>query len=151
VDELSSLLGELVDLASDLAAAEPQENVRLGDLARAVAARTQRRFERLVTVDDDKAVDVVGRPRQLERAISNLVDNAVKYSQPETPIEIVVDGTTVTVNDSGSSIASTAPSTSARSQAPGSDSQSSNGSFKATEAAYSRRTATAAAQLSGSA
>jgi two-component system sensor histidine kinase MprB len=101
IDELSSLLGELVDLSSDFGAAEPEEQVRLGDLARAVAARMQRRAERIVTVVDDAAVDVVGRPRLLERAISNLVDNAVKYSEPGTPIEIVVARSTVTVRDRG--------------------------------------------------
>jgi two-component system sensor histidine kinase MprB len=101
VDELSSLLGELVDLASDLATAEPEEAVRLGDLSRAVAARMQRRAERLVTVDDTTAVEIVGRPRQLERAISNLVDNAVKYSDPGTPIDITINETTVTVRDRG--------------------------------------------------
>jgi len=104
VDELAVLLGELVELASDLAAAEPEEPVRLGDLARAVAARTQRRTEREVTVDDSAAVEVLGRPRQLERAISNLVDNAVKYSEPATPIDIAVNGTRVTVGDRGRGI-----------------------------------------------
>ena len=34
VDELSTLLAELVDLASDLASAVPEEQVSLGDLAR---------------------------------------------------------------------------------------------------------------------
>jgi two-component system sensor histidine kinase MprB len=101
VDELSVLLGELVELASDLSAAEPQEPVRLGDLARAVAARTQRRKDRPVTVDDGRGVEVMGRPRQLERAISNLVDNAVKYSAASTPIDISVEVTTVTVRDRG--------------------------------------------------
>jgi len=104
VDELSALLGELVELASDLAAAEPEEPVRLGDLARAVAARTQRRTDREVIVDDTAGAEVVGRPRQLERAISNLVDNAVKYSEPATPIDIVVVGTRVTVADRGRGI-----------------------------------------------
>ena len=88
-----------------LAAAEMEEQVNLGDLARAVAARTQRRAERVVTVDDTTAVDIDGRPRQLERAISNLVDNAVKYSPPSSPIEIIVDGATVSVLDRGRGIA----------------------------------------------
>ncbi len=104
VDELSSLLGELVDLASDLSSAEPAEPLRLGDLARTVAARTQRRSDRTVDVVDEASTEIVGRPRQLERAISNLVDNAVKYSDGANPIEIVVDGTTVTVLDRGKGI-----------------------------------------------
>jgi two-component system sensor histidine kinase MprB len=104
VDELSALLSELVDLASDLASAEPKEPVRLGDLARDVASRTQRRTGRDVTIDATADIEVVGRPRQLERAINNLVDNAVKYSEPGTPIEIRTDGSTVTVRDRGRGI-----------------------------------------------
>jgi two-component system sensor histidine kinase MprB len=104
VDELSSLLGELVDLASDLAHAEPEEAVRLGDLARTVATRLERRSDRSISVVDTDPVDVTGRPRQLERAISNLVDNAAKYSDQKAPIEIVVAGTMVTVCDRGRGI-----------------------------------------------
>ncbi len=74
VDELSTLL---VDMASDMAGAEIPDAVQLGDLAR---ARTERRVERPLLADDTALVEVVARPRQIERAISNLVDNAVKYS-----------------------------------------------------------------------
>jgi two-component system sensor histidine kinase MprB len=104
VDELSALLGELVELASDLSTAEAEEPIHLGDLARAVAARTQRRTDRVVAVLNGDDMEVVGRPRQLERAISNLVDNAVKYSPSSTPIEIVIDQATVTVRDRGRGI-----------------------------------------------
>ena len=77
-----------------------REPVQLGDLARTVAARTaaaQRPHGR--TWSTRRSTEIVGRPPQLERAISNLVDNAVKYSDGANPIEIVVDGTTVTVRD----------------------------------------------------
>jgi two-component system sensor histidine kinase MprB len=105
VDELAVLLGELVDLASDLGAAEAEEPVHLGDLARAVAARTLRRNGRTITVEDSAPRELRGRPRQLERAISNLVENAVKYSEPETPIDVVIDAGSVTVRDRGRGIA----------------------------------------------
>jgi two-component system sensor histidine kinase MprB len=105
IDELAALLGELVDLASDLGAAEVEEPVHLGDLARAVAARTQRRNGRAVTVEDAGALEVVGRPRQLERAIANLVENAVKYSGTNTPIEVEIGPDSVTVRDRGRGIA----------------------------------------------
>lgn len=104
IDELSNLMGELVDLASDLGAAEQAESLSLVELAQAVAARTQRRSGRDVTVTATDPRDFVGRPRQLERALGNLVDNAIKYSEANTPAEIVIDQTTVTVNDRGRGI-----------------------------------------------
>lgn len=106
IDELSGLMGELVELASDLRESEQAEPLALGDIARTVAARTQRRFDRVVTVEEKAGGVVVGRPRQLERALSNLVDNAIKYSQADTAVEIVVEGTKVTVLDRGRGIAS---------------------------------------------
>jgi two-component system sensor histidine kinase MprB len=104
VDDLATLLEELVDLASDLAAAEPVEPVRLGDLARAAAARTQRRTGRAIDVDEEDGEEGPGRPRQLERAIANLIDNAVKYSEPGTPIEVRIEGRSVVVGDRGRGI-----------------------------------------------
>jgi two-component system sensor histidine kinase MprB len=106
VDELASLLGELVDLASDVADTDDtDEPVFLAEIARTVATRTQRRTQREITVTDHAATDVTGSPRRLERALSNLVDNAVKYSSAGTPIEIAVDGATVAVRDRGRGIA----------------------------------------------
>lgn len=105
VQELATLLAELVDLASDLASAEPTETLSLADLARTVASRTQRRTDRSVSVEEHIPQLVHGRPRQLERAISNLVENAVKYSSPDSPIDIVVDRLSIAVRDRGDGIA----------------------------------------------
>ncbi|MGN6160738.1 MAG: ATP-binding protein [Marmoricola sp.] len=105
IDELSSLMGELVDLASDLGEAEETESLTLGDLARTVASRTERRTGRVVSVRDDHPRRLVARPRQLERAISNLVDNALKYGGASAPVEIVVEGTSLTVLDRGRGLA----------------------------------------------
>jgi two-component system sensor histidine kinase MprB len=105
IDDLSTLLGEMVDLASDLATTEPAEPLALGDIARTVATRMSRRTGRDIRVNDAAARDVVARPRQLDRAISNLVDNAVKYSDGTGAVEIEVRGTTLTVRDRGRGIA----------------------------------------------
>ena len=40
----------------------------------------------------------------IERAIANLVDNAVKYSPDDTPIDVAVDGSSVVVRDRGPGI-----------------------------------------------
>ncbi len=106
VGELSELVAELVELATDRSRDEAPEPVVLADLAQDVATRAIRRSGREVTVtgEPDPAL-VVGQPAQLERAISNLVDNAIKYSPPGTAVEIAVTSTDVVVRDRGSGIA----------------------------------------------
>jgi two-component system sensor histidine kinase MprB len=99
--ELTDLVNELVQLATDSRDAEEFEPVDLGAVAERVAALFRRRAARDIIVDAETVI-VLGRPHALERAISNLVDNAVKFDADGTaPIEIVVRGTTVTVSDRG--------------------------------------------------
>ena len=106
VAELSDLVGELVDLATDSWKDEPAEPVRLADLAEDVCGRARRRTGRDITCDvDADAAPIVGHPQQLERAISNLVDNAVKYSPAGTVIDVVVTTTSAVVRDRGPGIA----------------------------------------------
>ena len=106
VGELSDLVAELVELATDSSRAEPTEPVVLADIAGDVATRAIRRYGREVTVvapTDLQPID--GQPAQLERAISNLVDNAIKYSAAGSPVEIAVTSTDVVVRDRGPGIA----------------------------------------------
>jgi two-component system, OmpR family, sensor histidine kinase MprB len=104
--ELTHLLTELVELATDQTSNnEESEPVRLADLATDVIARASRRSGReiaLHTKDPDLVVS--GRPAMLERAISNLVENAVKYSPTGTPIDVNVDGGRLDVRDRGPGI-----------------------------------------------
>ena len=43
-------------------------------------------------------------PARLERAVSNLIDNAVKYSPPGEPVEVALRGGELTVRDHGPGI-----------------------------------------------
>ena len=105
--ELTHLLSELVELATDQTAnTEQVEPIRLGDVAAEVASRASRRSGRSITVHDvDQDVFVSARPAMVERAISNLVENAVKYSPKGSTIEVNVDGGHVEVRDQGEGIA----------------------------------------------
>ncbi len=99
--ELTDLLNELVELASERRGEEPVQRVVLGDIAEHVAVRTGRRTGRTITVLAD-ASTVDGRPQALERAIGNLVDNAAKFDVTGTePIEVVVQHGRVEVRDRG--------------------------------------------------
>lgn len=101
LDELTNLVAELVDLASDASSQESTSSVSLADIATNVAERFTRRSGRTINVEVRERADVQARPTMVERAISNFVDNAVKFSGPESPVDIVVDATSVTVMDRG--------------------------------------------------
>jgi len=58
-----------------------------------------------VRVDSEPAL-VRGSRARLGRAVSNLIDNAIKYSPDGTPVEVTVRGGEVAVRDHGPGIAS---------------------------------------------
>jgi two-component system sensor histidine kinase MprB len=106
VEELSTLTAELVDLATDqVQNAEQIGTVDLLALTRDVAQRARRRSGRTIDVTDGGGNAIDGFSHQLLRAVSNLVDNAIKYSPAGSSIEITVDGGSVRVRDHGPGIA----------------------------------------------
>lgn len=105
LEELSTLVGELVDLATDARAAEePPRELDLGDVVERAVDRARRRTGRTITVSGS-AGTVEGRPNALERAVSNLLSNADKWSPPGAPIRVDLDGGQVAVSDQGPGIA----------------------------------------------
>jgi two-component system sensor histidine kinase MprB len=103
--ELTSLVNELVDLATDRRGTEPDQQVALGPVIDRVAARARRRTGRSIVVDADESV-VVGRPQALERAVTNLVDNAAKFSaEGDSTIDVSLRAGRVEVSDRGPGIA----------------------------------------------
>lgn len=104
-DQLADLAAELVDLASDVRRSDEQvAAVELSSLAAEAAHRYGQLTDRTVAVTGDGGV-VQGRPSQLERALGNLVDNAVKWATSE--VVIALEGTTVAVIDDGPGIPET--------------------------------------------
>jgi two-component system sensor histidine kinase MprB len=99
------LIAELIELArAEQQTAEP-EDVRL-DLLAADAIEKARRNRPGVTFNADLDESVVhGVPGTIERAISNLLDNAAKWSPPGAEIEVEVRDGQVMVRDHGPGIA----------------------------------------------
>jgi len=103
--ELTDLVNELVELATDRSSTDEEpELVDLAELAQTVAARAERRTGRTISVTHNGDSHVTVRPRMMERAMANLVDNAVKYSPPGTDIDVAVDGPSLEVRDHGDGI-----------------------------------------------
>lgn len=97
--ELSDLVNELVELATEVRDDEPVQPMRLIDVVDRAADRSRRRFNREINVHADASL-INGRPSALERAIQNLIDNACKFST-EGSVEVTVANGTVTVRDHG--------------------------------------------------
>ncbi|HSL59034.1 MAG TPA: HAMP domain-containing sensor histidine kinase [Acidimicrobiales bacterium] len=104
VGELSQLVAEVVDLAAGTGQRDvPADDVDLAAVAERVADRQRRRGATVeVTARGDTAVR--GREVDLERAIANIVGNALKFGPTDGPVEIVVDGPSVVVHDRGPGI-----------------------------------------------
>jgi two-component system sensor histidine kinase MprB len=105
LDELTNLVSEMVELATDVRSDEPVEPLGLGEVAVDVAARYRRRTGRTIDVTTNGAGTVEGRRSMLDRALSNLLDNALKFSPPEQAVGVTVTGGRVEVADRGSGIA----------------------------------------------
>ncbi|HEX6343895.1 HAMP domain-containing sensor histidine kinase [Umezawaea sp.] len=99
--ELSHLVAELIEFSAERRVDEAFDAVDLPGLAERVAGRARRRSGREVLVDAEGVV--TGRVRGLERAVTNLVDNAIKFS--EGPVEIVLRPNGFRVLDRGPGVA----------------------------------------------
>jgi two-component system sensor histidine kinase MprB len=102
--ELTGLVNELIELATDERDDEPVEDVVLARIAERAAVRLSRRASREVMLDVDDSV-VTGRERAIERAVTNLLDNAAKFDTTRLPIELTIRDARVSVRDHGPGIA----------------------------------------------
>ncbi|MEP7200986.1 MAG: HAMP domain-containing sensor histidine kinase [Ilumatobacteraceae bacterium] len=105
--ELTALVNELVELATDRRDDEPAQDCDLSALTEQAAARVRRRTGREVTVVGDASM-VSCRPAAIDRAVLNLMDNAAKFStvNPGSSgvIEVEVNDGRVAVSDRGPGI-----------------------------------------------
>ena len=102
--DLSELSAELVELATDVRVDSEPELIHLVEVIEPVAERARRRSGRQIDVRVTRNIPVEGRPDALARAVRNLIDNAVKFSDGG-PVEVLIDGGSVTVHDAGTGIA----------------------------------------------
>ena len=108
--ELTELIGELVDLARDQLPDLTTEPLPFDDVvARAVERVRLRAGEHPVVVAGLAHCEVRGDAAALERAVVNLLDNAVKFSEPDAPVVVTLrrhgDSAVLEVTDTGPGIA----------------------------------------------
>lgn len=103
VAALGTLVAELVDLATVGRDEEPRVATDLAALVSEVVDRAGRRSSQRFVIALDPRVSEV-RPGAVARAVSNLVDNAVKWSPANGEIAVTLDATGIRVADRGPGI-----------------------------------------------
>ena len=101
---MTALVNDLVELARENAQQPDPEELRLDLLVADVVERAQRRAPEVKIEAKLEEATVNGVPTALERAVGNLLDNAVKWSPPGGVIEVTVREAEVTVRDHGCGI-----------------------------------------------
>jgi two-component system sensor histidine kinase MprB len=104
VEQLTRLVQDLIDLARGDQTPEGMEEVRLDWI---VASAVERAATNWPLVRFDAHLDesmVMGQSGRLDRAVSNLLDNAGKWSPPGMTVEVCVVDHEVTVRDRGPGI-----------------------------------------------
>jgi two-component system, OmpR family, sensor histidine kinase MprB len=103
LEEMTELVADVVELArlpgQDGGAA--REDVALDELARDAVERARRRGRELRFEERISPSVVSGDRQRLGRAISNMLDNACKWSRPGDAIEVEVAGGRVAIRDHG--------------------------------------------------
>ena len=105
IDELSTLVGDLVELARDEPVTRNPQPVDLSEVVEAAVSRVRRRAPISTRFDVDiEPWLVIGEPGMLERAVTNLLDNAVKWGPTDGQIDVELRAGRLTVRDRGPGI-----------------------------------------------
>jgi two-component system, OmpR family, sensor histidine kinase MprB len=105
IEELTLLMNDLIDLAKGDEPRADAEEVRLDLLTGEVLERARRRSPETPLLAELEPTIVNGVPARLERAVGNLIDNAVKYSPPGEAVEVHLQAGELSVRDHGPGIA----------------------------------------------
>jgi two-component system sensor histidine kinase MprB len=105
LNALTSLVSDLVELARGEERQLRVEDVQLDELVEGVVDRAKTRAPHATFVTSLTPTKVRVDRVLLERAVSNLLDNALKYSPEGAPIEVIVRDGEVVVADHGPGVA----------------------------------------------
>jgi two-component system, OmpR family, sensor histidine kinase MprB len=105
VEELSALVGDLIQAARDGRSVDAREPLALDELVAAAVERAKHRASGLRFESRLEPYRFVGARSRLERAVDNVLDNAIKWSPTGGTIDIRLADGTLTVRDHGPGIA----------------------------------------------
>jgi two-component system, OmpR family, sensor histidine kinase MprB len=101
LDELTALVGDVVELARGNKPSGAAGDVRLDEVVREALERARRRAPGLSFQQVIEPTLVRGEADRISRAVTNLLDNAAKWSPEGGTVEVSLHDGTVTVRDHG--------------------------------------------------
>jgi two-component system sensor histidine kinase MprB len=104
IEELTNLVGDLVELAREDPTPAVIGTLELHEVLDQAVARVRRRAPGLSFEVDADQWYVEGDPAAVERALTNLLDNAAKWSPPGGTVRVTLRGGEVVVDDEGTGI-----------------------------------------------
>jgi two-component system sensor histidine kinase MprB len=104
LDELTALVGDVVDLARGAQPDSLSQELRLDELALACVEKARRRAPSVDFVARLEPCVVLADPDRLGRAIDNLLDNASKWNRPGASVEVTLSDGRLSVRDHGPGI-----------------------------------------------
>jgi two-component system, OmpR family, sensor histidine kinase MprB len=104
VEELSTLVGDLVELARDEPLERTPEPLDFADIVSRAVDRVRRRAPTVTFDVDTTSWWVLGEAQILERAVTNLLDNAAKWSPPGGTVKVVLRDGELSVSDEGAGV-----------------------------------------------
>jgi two-component system sensor histidine kinase MprB len=105
MERLSTLVADLIDLARDEEAALPVEDLRLDEVVADALAGVRGRYPRVTFTISSEPTSIQGVRSRISRAVTNLLDNAGKWSPAGGTVEVSVSAGEVSVRDHGPGIA----------------------------------------------
>ncbi|HEX4116269.1 MAG TPA: HAMP domain-containing sensor histidine kinase [Solirubrobacteraceae bacterium] len=100
LDELTRLVGDVVELARGAEPKGEPHEMALEEIVRDGVQRAQKRSDATFQVNLEPTL-VRGDAARIDRAVSNLLDNARKWSPPGEPIEVSLADGILTIRDHG--------------------------------------------------
>lgn len=104
IERLTALVTQLIDLAREEQRTHERERVELDGLVAREVDRTQHRYPGIRFESRLRPTVVSGDPEALTRAVSNLLDNAGKWSPPGGTVHVELRDAVLEVRDEGPGI-----------------------------------------------
>jgi two-component system sensor histidine kinase MprB len=105
MERLSALVGDLILAARDGRSVDAREPLALDEIVAEAIGRARHRASELRFESRLGPYTTVGARTRVERAVENVLDNAIKWSPPGGTVEVRLAGGTLTVRDHGPGVA----------------------------------------------